>query len=902
MALDATYAATPGDVTRTTCPYCGVGCGVLVKKTADAVSVEGDPDHPANFGRLCSKGLALVDTLGRDNRLLYPLIKDERVSWDRATDVIADKFRSIIAEHGPDAVAFYVSGQILTEDYYVANKLMKGFIGSANIDTNSRLCMASSVTGHKRAFGADSVPGCYEDLELADLIVLTGSNLAWCHPVLYQRILAAKEKRPGLKIVVIDPRKTATCEFADLHLAIAPDSDVALFQGLLNYLDKRGGRNDIFIRNHTNGADTALNAAKTHTLGCVADETELHEGDIIAFYELFLSTRKTVTVYSQGVNQAADGSDRVNAIINCHLLTGRIGEPGMGPFSVTGQPNAMGGREVGGLANQLASHMELGDPVHRDLVQRFWTAPRMAEKPGLKAVDLFEAIHAGKVKAVWIMATNPVASMPNADRVREALKKCELVVVSDVNANTDTAACADILLPSASWGEKNGTVTNSERRISRQRRFLKAPGEARDDWRQFCDVAVKMGWGEAFSYEAAADIFREYASLCAFENDGARDLNLSALKDIDAQGYDALAPVQWPVSENIVKGKARLFADGRFFTQNGKASFIVPAASPDKQTTPDFPFVLNTGRIRDHWHTMTRTGRSARLSQHFAEPFIEISPRDAERLRIKDADIVRVSSLYGLALTRALVTDRQRDGSVFAPMHWTEEFSSKGRIDALVAAVTDPLSGQPALKSGAARIERFDAAWHGFGVLATRDFSGAVMPAGADYWAKARIEGGLRAELASAMDYKNIRFAADAFFEPVLERHATEAQVIQYCDRRRGVHRFAVFIGDRLKGAFFMAKTPVEISRSWACELLGRSFAPQERVAVLAGRPGDDAPDRGAIVCTCMNVGANEIAGAVAKGCTSLAKIGAATGAGTNCGSCRGEIKRLLPETADAQT
>ncbi|MEL6379265.1 MAG: molybdopterin-dependent oxidoreductase [Pseudomonadota bacterium] len=885
---------------RTTCPYCGVGCGVLVRKSAQGVTVKGDPDHPANFARLCSKGAALGETLGLDNRLLYPSVHGERVTWDHATDVIAEKFKAVITEHGPGAVAFYVSGQILTEDYYVANKLMKGFIGSGNIDTNSRLCMASSVAGHKRAFGADTVPGCYEDLELADLIVLTGSNLAWCHPVLYQRILAAKENRPGLKIVVVDPRKTATCEFADSHLAIAPDTDVALFQGLFFYLNLNGARDQAFVSRHTNGADEALASAQAFTLSRVCAETGLSESDLEDFFELFLKTEKTVTVYSQGVNQAADGTDRVNAIINCHLLTGRIGKPGTGPFSVTGQPNAMGGREVGGLANQLAAHMEIENPAHRDIVQRFWRAPHIADTPGLKAVNLFEAIHAGKIKAVWIMATNPVASMPNADQVREALKTCELVILSDVNTNTDTGACADILLPSTSWGEKNGTVTNSERRISRQRRFLPSPGETRDDWRQFCDVGVKMGWAEAFAFESAAEIFREYASLCAYENEGTRDLDLGALTKLNADAYDALAPVQWPVVANAKSGTARMFADGRFYTDNGRANFISPAPSPPAQTTTDFPFVLNTGRIRDHWHTMTRTGRSARLSQHFSEPFMEISPRDAARLGIKDADIARVVSRYGASFARALVTDRQRDGSVFVPMHWTDEFASKSRIDAVVAPSTDPVSGQPALKSGAVRAERFDAVWYGFGVLATENFASVKPPGSADYWAKARIEGGLRAEFASAVPHENSRVIADRFFDPVVARYPAEIEFVQYRDERRGSHRFAVFVGDRLRGALFLSPAPVETSRSWACELLAQSFMTHERFLVLAGRPGADVPDRGAIVCSCMNVGANEIAAAAAKGCRSVDEIGAATAAGTNCGSCRGEIKRFLLEKVDA--
>jgi len=501
---------TAGEV-RTTCPYCGVGCGVLASAGADyTVSVRGDPQHPANYGRLCSKGAALGETVDLDGRLLHPEIHGQRVSWETALDHVAAGFCRIIAEHGPDAVAFYVSGQLLTEDYYVANKLMKGFIGSANIDTNSRLCMSSSVAGHKRAFGSDTVPGCYEDLEQAELLVLVGSNTAWCHPVLFQRIRAAKEQHPERKIIVIDPRRTATCDITDLHLPVKSGSDAVLFNGLLTYLFQNGRVDFNYLEAATEGYGQALQAARDSapSIPVVAAACGLPEEDIARFYQLFARTERVVTVYSQGVNQSSSGTDKVNAIINCHLATGRIGRPGMGPFSVTGQPNAMGGREVGGLANQLAAHMDFDDPQQVDSVRRFWRAPNMATQPGLKAVDMFRAVDEGLIKAIWIMATNPVVSLPDADRVREALRKCELVVVSDCVATTDTTACAQVLLPAAAWGEKDGTVTNSERRISRQRTFLPPPGEAKPDWWMVCEVAKRLEYGEAFSFQSPAQIFR----------------------------------------------------------------------------------------------------------------------------------------------------------------------------------------------------------------------------------------------------------------------------------------------------------------------------------------------------------------------------------------------------------
>ncbi len=900
MSFDAadSFDDDGSETVRTTCPYCGVGCGVLIEKIGDAVTVKGDPDHPANFGRLCSKGAALGETLGEEDRLLYPSIRGRRASWDEATGAIAAKFQQTIRDHGPDAVAFYVSGQLLTEDYYVANKLMKGFIGSANIDTNSRLCMASSVAGHKRAFGSDTVPGCYEDLEEADLVVLVGSNLAWCHPVLYQRLAAAKDARPDMKVVVVDPRETATFAIADMHLALKLGSDVALFQGLLKALDDNGARDDDFVRAHTNNADAALAAAADYDLARCAAETGLSPSELAAFFDIFAKTQETVTVYSQGVNQATDGTDRVNAIINCHLLTGRIGEPGMGPFSVTGQPNAMGGREVGGLANQLASHMELERPDHRALVQEFWNAPTMADKPGLKAVDLFEAVHDGRVKALWIMATNPVVSMPDADRVREALRRCELVVVSDVVASGDTARCADILLPSTAWGEKSGMVTNSERRMSRQRAFLSAPGDARDDWRQLCDVAKHMGWADAFDYQETDEIFREYAALCSHENNGVRDLDLGGVADIDRAAYDAFPPQQWPIAKGGKTPSKRLFADRRFFTADGRANFVVAGAREENTGNRDYPYTLNTGRIRDQWHTMTRTGRSARLSQHIAEPFVEISPADAAREGLRDAEIAEIVSERRTMLARVLVTERQRAGSLFAPMHWTNGFAREARVNAMTAPMTDPVSGQPALKSARVSIKRYAAAWYGFGVIAA-PLAALTAPVDARYWVKARAGAGVRVEMAGGALQGGARSIVDGFFAQIDGGDAA-SEVLLYENGATGVRRFAAFKDGVLKGALYLSPAPVEVARDWACDQLGKAFEGGARAQILAARPGDAAADRGAIVCACMNVGANDIASAVKNGCASVDAIGAVTGAGVNCGSCRAEIRRFLPEPAYA--
>ena len=863
---------------RTTCPYCGVGCGVLATPRADgSVAIAGDPEHPANFGRLCSKGSALGETISLDGRQLYPLIDGARASWNEALDAVAGRLKRVIADHGPDAVALYGSGQLLTEDYYVANKLMKGFIGSANIDTNSRLCMASSVAGHKRAFGSDTVPGIYEDMELADLVVLVGSNLAWCHPVLFQRLNAARQANPGLRVVVIDPRRTNAAEDSDLHLPIAADGDVALFVGLLAYLAGAGAFDARFVAEHTDGAADALAAAEEWTVARVAEATGLRQGDVARFYAMFACTEKVVTVYSQGVNQSASGTDKVNAIINCHLATGRIGRPGMGPFSVTGQPNAMGGREVGGLANMVAAHMDFDKA---DLVARFWNAPNMARAPGLKAVEMFEAIAGGRIGAVWIMATNPLVSLPDADRAREALETCGTVIVSDMFATTDTARRADIFLPAAGWGEKAGTVTNSERRISRQRAFLPLPGAARPDWWIVCEVAKRLGFA-GFDYASPGEIFAEHAALSGFENRGSRDFDISGLADRD---YETLAPVQWPVPRVGVRTE-RFFGSGGFFTPDRRAR-IVPLNPPLPERIAPGSLVLNTGRVRDHWHTMTRTGRTARLSAHYAEPFAELHPEDAAQLSIRPAQLVRLETGHGSAVVRALVTGRQRRGAVFVPMHWTGEAASSGRINALVGPRTDPVSGQPAFKMGRVGVAPVKVALYGFLASARRPDLKV-----ADYWALATAEGGWRAEIAVFERPSDLPAVARNLLglEP-------DAVISTSLDTRTGRFGVARFVGDRLDCVLYLAPDPVLASRQWVVDQLSRSHEDAlRRAMVLSGRPGADRPDPGPLVCSCFGVGANQIAEVVASGaCGSVDAVGAVLKAGTNCGSCRLEIGRIV--------
>jgi assimilatory nitrate reductase catalytic subunit len=678
--------------------------------------------------------------------LLHPQIRGQTADWDAALDLVAETFLQTISAHGPDAVAFYVSGQLLTEDYYVANKLMKGFIGSANIDTNSRLCMASSVAGHIRAFGEDVVPGRYDDIDAADLVVLVGSNAAWCHPVLYQRLTAAKDAH-GTRIVVIDPRRTATCEMADLHMALRPGTDVAVFAGLLLHIVETGCCDPAWTQSPASGFAAALDTARgaAPSLAAVAETADLPLADLARFYDWFAATERVVTLYSQGVNQSAAGTDKVNAIINCHLATGRIGRPGMGPLSLTGQPNAMGGREVGGLANQLAAHMGFAG-ADVDRVRRFWNASHMAIRPGLKAVELFDAVLDGSIKALWIIGTNPAASMPRADRVREALGNCPFVVISDCWP-TETTRFADVVLPAAGWGEKDGTVTNSERCISRQRAFGPAPGEACPDWWVISEVGRRMGWGGAFSYRRPAEIFREHAALSAFENDGSRIFDIGALAGLSDEDYDRLQPVQWPLRRARGAARtARLFnGPAKFATADGRARFVAtpyrPLAEPSDR---ERPLVLNTGRVRDQWHTMTRSGRVPRLMTHKSAPVLDIHPEEAERFGLAAGGFARVESSYGATVLPVRLAPEQRLGEVFAPMHWTDSFTSSGPVDRLVGAATDPISGQPELKGTPVCLTPLLTLW--CGCLLRR--AAAPFPKGPHWWTRTPLDRGQAFDLA----------------------------------------------------------------------------------------------------------------------------------------------------------
>jgi assimilatory nitrate reductase catalytic subunit len=854
---------------RTTCAYCGVGCGIRATVTgARAVRIEGDPEHPANRGRLCSKGTHLGETVGLEGRLLQPMIGSRRASWDKALDLVARKFREAIAQHGPNSVAFYVSGQLLTEDYYVANKLMKGFIGSANIDTNSRLCMSSAVAGHMRAFGEDVVPASYDDLDSADLIVLVGSNTAWCHPIVYQRVMAARAAR-GTKLVVIDPRRTETAEEADLHLALRPGSDVALMNGLLAWCREAGVLDEAYTRDHVSAPDDFWNSlGEGSDLWSVARTCDVPAADLRRFYELFAATPRTVTLFSQGINQSLAGTDQVNAILNVHLVTGRIGKPGAQPFSITGQPNAMGGREVGGLASTLAAHMDFA-PENRERVQRFWASPTIAGRPGLKAVDLFRAVGEGRIKALWIMATNPAVSMPDAGRVREALAACPFVVVSDVIAETDTGAHADVRLPAAAWGEKDGTVTNSERMISRQRALFPLPGEAKPDWWIVKEVARRMGWKSAFAYDRPADIWREHCRLSTYQNDGTRLFALPGAGEGGNAGYNAMSPFRW--------GGAP-FADGRFSTIDSKARLVTVHQQPIAPPLARWPMTLNTGRYRDQWHSMTRTGLAPKLARHREEPLVEVHPEDAAQLGLADGGLARVTTPQGSSVYRVRISPAQRRGETFVPIHWTDRTGNGGRTGLLPRPLADPISGQPGFKSTPARIDAVAATWRGFLVLA-----GELRSPPECLWAtRVAVPAGTLWELGGDGD-------------PIDPEHLLPAgQRIEAVDGARGSRRVAVLAGGRLIAALFVTRAGDLPLRDWLIEQLSVEHAAP---TILAGRAPGRQADRGEIVCACFDVGLTTILTAIREqALTDVAAIGAALQAGTNCGSCRPALARLIKQ------
>lgn len=880
------------------------------------VSVTGDVNHPSNYGKLCIKGSNLADTVGLETRVLHPMIGRNTIvnqrhvtDWDTATDLIANKFQQCIDLYGRDSIAFYVSGQLLTEDYYVVNKFVKGYLGTANIDTNSRLCMSSAVAAHKRAFGEDLVPASYDDFEQTDMVILVGSNTAWCHPVLYQRIMQAKERRQqqgsDLFVVVIDPRFTATCETADLHLPILIGQDVSLFNGLVQYLQQNGHADSEFIQKHTQGLDALLNSSQAESdIKNVALKTGISLEKLQLFFEKFAQTEKVMTLFSMGVNQSSRGVDKANSIINCHLFTGKIGKLGAAPFSMTGQPNAMGGREVGGLANMLAAHMDLDNLQHQQLVQNFWNSPTIASEVGLKAVDLFEAVESEKIKAIWIMATNPVVSLPNADQVKRALEKCEFVVVSDICQDTDTTQYADVLLPALGWGEKDGTVTNSERRISRQRAFLAEPEQAKADWWAVAQVAKKMGFS-GFDFANSHEIFKEHAQLSAYQNaeiskrddvKNFRYFNLQGLTELSLSEYNNLVPVQWPILQKNQSNTdyAQPFANGQFSHADAKAKFIATAAiDPMHSTNSEYPLILNTGRIRDQWHTMTRTGLSANLSTHKAEPFCEIHPHDALKYGLKEGELVEVKSAWGQCVLRVILSDNIRRGQVFAPIHWNDQFASDARIGKVVNPVVDAISGEPEFKHTPVMIQPFYTQWQG--VFYVRKGFEHIVKSPIEntvWWTKIQTAKAVRYELADRRRFTQ----TTEHLKQLLPFEDESFEWLNLEDQTAQISHSVVLQDGQLIASLYIAPKALLPDRDWVASLFKRKrLSAMHRKALLAGQAMSMGSSDGALVCSCFKVGKNRIIETIkANNINNEKQVTACLKAGGNCGSCLPEIRGLI--------
>ena len=814
---DAVFVEPAREV-ATTCCYCGVGCGVLASASNNEIfSVRGDPAHPANFGRLCTKGLSLHKA-DASFRGLYPEVDGRRASWDAALEHVAEKFRQVIARHGPDAVAFYISGQLLTEDYYVFNKLAKGLIGTNNIDTNSRLCMASAVAGYKQTLGADAPPACYEDIEAAECVFIAGSNTAWAHPVLYQRMEQAAPKH----LIVVDPRRTETARAATLHLQIKPGTDVALFNGMLDVIKREGWCDLAYIEAHTEnfGALEELPVERAAMICGVA------ERDIREAAWLFAASRSTLSLYCQGLNQSSSGTAKNAALINLHLATGQIGKPGAGPFSLTGQPNAMGGREVGGMANLLSAHRDLSNPAHRAEVAKLWNVRSVPERPGKTAVEMFEAVREGTIKAVWIACTNPAQSLPDQKLVHEALERAELVVVQDAYRNTETAAFADVFLPAAGWGEKEGTMTNSERRISRVRAAVRAPGEARPDWRIAVDFARRLGGEKLFPYETPEEIFNEHR-----ETTRGRDLDITGLSYalLDERG-----PQQWPYPQGATSGRKRLYEDGRYATPSGKARFVPTPYQPvAEEVDEEYPLRLTTGRLRDQWHSMSRTGTIAGSFAHEPEPRLMAHPDDLKRLGIDD--LVRVRSRRGEVVVRAAVDADLPLGTVFLAMHWGGRFLGGRGVNALTVAALDPVSRQPELKHCAVRIE------------------------------------------AAALPWRLVASSPSA----------DASQFMQQLEPAMGAVPYALRTLDKagVRLALAADNAPAEA-------LLKKIYLAFKDGSVDVGDAARAAL-RGRTLCNCFDVAEADIVSAIAAG-ASLAGLQKELKCGTRCGSCLPELRRLV--------
>ncbi|HHF3149236.1 molybdopterin-dependent oxidoreductase [Vibrio diabolicus] len=853
---------------KTTCPYCGVGCGIEISNN----KIIGDALHPANSGSLCVKGVALAESLQMPSRLLYPKLREKEVSWQVITDLIAQEIHQAKAEFGPDSVAMYVSGQLLTEDYYVANKLMKGYVGSANIDTNSRLCMSSAVAAHVRAFGEDVVPVNYDDIDNTELLIICGANTAWTHPVLFRRIQQARENNPNLKLVVIDPRETVTAQQADLHLPIKNDGDVSLFNGLLKFLIEQQCIDSEYINSHTDGFDALAEEVSDlrYDVTNLTSSIGISEEKLTTFFQWFAQSPTAITLFCQGVNQAENGVDKGNAIINAHLATGKIAKSGCGPFSITGQPNAMGGREVGGLANQLAVHRAFdADSIKQ--VQAFWDSPEIATKPGLKAVELFEAVERGEIKVLWIMATNPVVSLPDNQMVKRALEACPFVIVSDITAESDVAKYADVLLPAAGWGEKQGMVTNSERRLSRQRQFQTPPGEAKSDWWAISQVGQalcaleKTQNGFAFTSERA--VFREYATMTGMNADSPLKLDLSQYANLTEQEYEEWVPTQW--------GGERPFADGVYSHPDGKARFVVTSESPTRLERIK-GWWLNTGRQRDQWHTMTRTGHIAHLAASELEPTVYMNTLSATQNRLKAGQLTKLfqpTSNTGI-YAKVAIDEGLGFQELFMSMHWAGRYGGESSVNAIINSAKDPISGQPAFKSSYVEVQ--DAAVKTYGM-----FIGTQFDSGKFLYSAFQAESNLGIW----------RFAHDkrpkkqSFCRTEKSRRITIDIALGW---------LAVdydLVGDVriIRSVLVVSSEPIQTDYTNFTGLIGKPMELSQLLTITQSQSSAK------LVCSCFRVTDKQIHDAMEKqDCTSLTQLQNKLKCGTNCGSCVSQIKQML--------
>lgn len=853
---------------KTTCPYCGVGCGIEISNN----KIIGDALHPANSGSLCVKGVALAESLKMPSRLLYPKLREKEVSWQSVTDLIAQEIHQAKAEFGPDSVAMYVSGQLLTEDYYVANKLMKGYVGSANIDTNSRLCMSSAVAAHVRAFGEDVVPVNYDDIDKTELLIICGANTAWTHPVLFRRIQQARENNPNLKLVVIDPRETVTVQQADLHLPIKNDGDVSLFNGLIKFLIEQQCIDSEYINSYTESFSALAEEVSDlrYDVTNLTSSIGISEEKLTTFFQWFAQSPTAITLFCQGVNQAENGVDKGNAIINAHLASGKIAKSGCGPFSITGQPNAMGGREVGGLANQLAVHRAF-DSESIKQVQAFWDSPEIATKPGLKAVELFEAVERGEIKVLWIMATNPVVSLPDNQMVKRALEACPFVIVSDITAESDVAKYADVLLPAVGWGEKQGMVTNSERRMSRQRQFQVPPGEAKPDWwaisqvgQALCELEKAQN-GFAFTSEHA--VFREYAAMTGMNADSPLKLDLSQHANLTEQEYEEWVPTQW--------GGERPFADGIYSHPDGKARFVVTSELPQRLERAK-GWWLNTGRQRDQWHTMTRTGHIAHLAASELEPTVYMNTLSATQNRLKAGQLIKLfqpTSNTGI-YAKVAIDEGLGFQELFMSMHWAGRYGGESSVNAIVNSVKDPISGQPAFKSSYVEVQ--DAAVKTYGM-----FIGTQFDSGKFLYSAFQAESNLGIW----------RFAHDkrpkkqSFCRTEKSRRITIDIALGW---------LAVdydLVGDVriIRSVLVVSSEPIQTDYTNFTGLIGKPMELSQLLTITQSQSSAK------LVCSCFRVTDKQIHDAMEKqDCTSLTQLQNKLKCGTNCGSCVSQIKQML--------